>query len=199
MSLFTGSQQQALQAAVEDAFDADDLARLAKFRLGQSLQVMVQTDRALSAVVFDLIQFVESRGWTDEFVRGVYEERKDNLVVRQFCEANAQFVFVPRASTTELAREVGSGLDAVTGRMANKTDPVRAILAGQASLTLSDLGTQFTRLRKYKVLHDCLHNLQFKYARLIKTEIRVFKDDLNAADNLGTYFQEMSDELTQAL
>src|SRR4051794_15939766 len=122
MSIFLPAQQQALQAAVVEAFDADGLAQLTRYRLGQRLEVLVNTNQGLGAVVFALIQFVESRGWTEEFVRGVYEERKENPAVLQFCQAHAPFVFTPRTPTNDLARSVGTGLAAVAGRLADDGD-----------------------------------------------------------------------------
>jgi hypothetical protein len=198
MSLFSVPQQQRLRETVTDAFQPDELAVLVRVTLGHRLDMLVFTNQPTPIVVDSLIQLVESRGWTEEFVRGVYEERKDNPNVRAFCEADARFVFTPRTATTDLAREVGSGLATVSSRLTDPGDPVRAVLVSQASQTLTDLGTQFTRLRKYKVLHDCLHSLQFKYAKAIPTELRVFREDQTAVDNLGTYLQEMADELVQA-
>jgi hypothetical protein len=197
VSMFTPTQQAALQTVVVDAFGADDLAQLSRYHLGQRLEVLVNTNQGLAGVAFALIQFVESRGWTQEFVRGVYEERKDNPAVQQFCQANAPFVFTPRASTNDLARTVGTGLAAVAGRLSQDGDAVRAILVGQAHLNLADLGTQFTRLRKYKSLHDCLHSLQFTYARLIQTGIKSFVESPEETDNLLILFGEMADELAQ--
>src|SRR5437870_4779647 len=104
MSLFSPPQQQALQGAVLDAFDAPSLTEFTRFRLGQRLDVLVNTNQGFGAVAFALIQLVEARGWTEEFVRDVYEERKDNPTVRQFCDTHAKFVFTPRTSTNDLAR-----------------------------------------------------------------------------------------------
>jgi hypothetical protein len=198
MTLFTVPQQERLQQAVVAAFPPDDLSRLVRVALGQRLDMLVFPNRPTPDVVDSLVQLVESRGWTEEFVRGVYEAAKDNPSVRAFCEADARFVFTPRTATTDLARDVGSGLAAVASRLTDPGDPVRVVLVGQASETLTDLGTQFSRLRKYKVLHDCLHSLQFKYAKAIPSELRLFREDPTAADNLATYLQEMADELVQA-
>jgi hypothetical protein len=195
--MLSPSQQADLQAVVVDAFNVDDLTQFSRYRLGQRLDVLVNPNQGLAAVVFALIQQVESRGWTQEFMRGIYEERKENPAVVQFCQANAPFVFTPRTSTNELARTVGTGLAAVAGRLAQNGDAVRALLVGQANQNLVDLGTQFTRLRKYKALHDCLHNLQFTYARLILLGLKSFVDSPEETDNLLILFDEMSDELAQ--
>ncbi|MBS0207000.1 MAG: hypothetical protein JSS49_29340 [Planctomycetes bacterium] len=192
--MFSPVQQEALQAAVVDAFDLDELMELSRYRLGQRLEVLVSVNQGLDHLVFELIQLVERRGWSEEFVRGVYETASGNPAIQQFCETSARFVFLPRASTNSLAQEVGSGLSIIASRL-DPGGPVRALLVGQATLSLTDIGQQFTRMRCYKALHDCLHNLYFKYARLIRAELRSLPDDPVAGDNLLTYFREMSDEL----
>lgn len=198
MTTFSPSQRQTFATIVVDAFTPDELSQLSRNRLGKPLNALVNASRGLIDVVPDLIDFVERQGWTEELVRGVYEERKDNPTVLQFCQVEAKFVFQPRTTTNELARAVGAGLSVVVGRF-EPASALRAVLVGNAAQTLADLGTQFSRLRKYKILHDCLHNLQFKYARGITTELRLFRDDpVGAADTLVAYFREMADELIQA-
>ena len=157
---------------------------------------MVSTNAGLEQVVFRLIEYIEQRGWGEEFIRGVYEENNGNRLVLQFCETHARFVFEPRPTTRDLARAVGAGLSAVAGRLDETRDAIRAVLAGEARGHLSDLGTQFTRLRRYKVLHDCLHSLQFKYARLIASGLRMLPENPDEAENLQILFAEMGDELT---
>src|SRR5438477_12113932 len=110
MPALSAPQLEALKKLVVDVFDRAELEQLTGDRLGQRLDVIVPLDKAFDAVVFDLIEVVERRGWTEELVRGVYEERKDKPEVRQFCEVNAPFVFTPRASNKDLAQAVGTGL-----------------------------------------------------------------------------------------
>lgn len=199
MPLFSPAQQQALQAAVEDAYDADGLGQLAKYRLGQRLDVLVAVNRPFGDVAFDLIAAVEARGWTEEFVRGVHDDRPQNPLVAAFCQAHAPFVFTPRTAANVLAQTVGAGLATIAGRLAGDPgDPARQEMVGQAAKTLAALEGQFTRLRKYKALHDCLHTLQFKYARAIPAELKLMPGDPEAAANLHVYFQEMAEDLGDA-
>ena len=188
-------QMESLHAAVVDAFDADGLARLVRFRLGQRIEGLVNTQAGTKKVAFDLIEYVERMGSTQEFVRGMYDLCPDNPLVRAFCEANARYVFEPRPTTKDLAQAVGAGLTALAGRLDETRGAIRAILAGEARGHLADLGSQFTRLRRYKVLHGCLHNLQFKYARLIASELRILPENPDEAENLRIYLAEMADEL----
>lgn len=198
MSLFSGAQQQALQAAVLEAFNSEDLAALCRIHLGQRLEVLVNVNRGLGAVVSSLIEVVESHGWTEEFVRSAHQERPQNTEIQRFCAEHATFVFTPRAPNYELTRNVSSGLAAVAGRLADDRSTIREILVGQAHQNLADLGIQFTRLRQYKALHDCLHNLQFKYARLIANGLEKFIEHPEEVDTLVILFEEMADELNQA-
>lgn len=180
-----------------EAFTQATLAELTLYKLGARLDVMVNTNAGLGDVVFSLIQYVEKRGWGEEFIRGVYEERSDNQLIREFCNAHASFVFQPRPTTRELAQNVGAGLTEVVSRLHDTRDEIRAILAGDARIHLTELGTQFSRLRRYKVLHECLHNLQFKYVRLISNGLKILSTAPDEADNLRVLYAEMNDELTQ--
>jgi hypothetical protein len=49
MSIFLPTQQAALQGAVADAFTADELAQLSRYRLGQRLEVLVSRNQGLAA------------------------------------------------------------------------------------------------------------------------------------------------------
>jgi Effector-associated domain 1 len=188
-------QIESLHAAVVNAFNAGELAQLARFKLGKPLEMLVSIKAGTKQVAFDLIECVERQGWTEEFIRGVYDLRPDNPLVRAFCEANARYVFEPRPTTRDLAQAIGAGLTALAGRLDETRGAIRAILAGEARGHLADLGTQFTRLRRYKVLHGCLHNLQFKYARLIASELRILPENPDEAENLRILLAEMADEL----
>jgi hypothetical protein len=195
MEPLTREEFERLQAAIVDAYDLDALAQMTRIKLGRRLEVMVNTNAGLEEVVFQLITYVEKRGWGEELIRGVYEDRSGNRLVKEFCDASAPFVFEPRPTTQDLARAVGAGLREVASRLDDTRDKIQAILAGDARGHLAELGIQFTRLRRYKVLHDCLHNLQFKYARLIASGLRMLPEAPEEADNLRILFAEMGDEL----
>jgi hypothetical protein len=197
MAMFSPHQLEQLHAAVLGAFDQAELEQLCRFKLGQTLNVIVNTARPFTAVVFDLLDLVERRGWTEEFVRGVYEARRDNPAVVQFCQAHATLVFTPRKATNELAQTVSRELAAVASGLASDGRAIRDVLFGQAHQNLADLVRQFTWLRQYKILHDCLHSLQFKYARLIATFLKSFVENPEDADNLVILFAEMADELAK--
>jgi hypothetical protein len=198
MPTLSPTQLLALKTLVVGVFTQPEFEQLTLKWLGQRLDVIASLNQPFDAVVFDVVNFVDRQGATEEFVRGVYEERKGKAEVVQFCQANYPLVFTPRASNTDLAQAVSKGLAAVATNLSGDGKAVRDILVSQAGRSLELLGTEFTRLRKYKVLHDCLHNLQFKYTRVIDADLKLFMTDPEVADTLDILFKEMAGELAQA-
>lgn len=188
-------QFQELCDAVVDAYELDSLAQMTRTKLGRRLDVLIDVNAGLGQVVFQLVEYAENAGWEEELVRGVYEERSGNPLVKAFCESHARYVFDPRPTTKDFAGQVMAGLNEVAGRLHGARDAIRTILAGDAQERLTELGDRFSRLRRYKVLHDCLHNLQFKYARLIGSGLKILSGAPEEADNLRILYAEMSDEL----
>jgi hypothetical protein len=195
MAPLTGAQFEALQAAIVAAFSAAELAQVVRFKLGRRLDALVNINNGADQVVFELIGCVERQGWTEEFIRGVYEARRDNAGIKEYCEGHARFVFTPPASTSDLTRLVGAGLESVANRLDDSRPAIRAIITQEAKSHLLELAAQFVRVRKYKVLHDCLHNLQFKYLRLINSGLKLFRESPDELDNIRIVFAEMADEL----
>jgi hypothetical protein len=78
----SGAQYQELQQAFLSAFRSnDELTRMVRFHLGESLAAIVAPG-ALAAVVFELIQWAESRGRLRELVAGALAENPGNPTLR---------------------------------------------------------------------------------------------------------------------
>src|SRR5262245_341886 len=108
--LWTGAELAELEAAVCDAFTLNDLRQLARRKLDQELEQLVNPNAAKTIVVSDLIAELKNRGWVEVFVRAVYEERPKNPLVIAFCEARARFVHAPPPAAEEIGRSVISTL-----------------------------------------------------------------------------------------
>lgn len=194
MSPLTPTQLALLHEAVVDAFSPPELERLTRFKLGTRLDLITRAG-STPTMVHAVLEYAERRGWTEELIRGVYEERNSHPLVLAFCQQHARFVFVAKPSTAALAQSIGAGLETVATRLDSVRQAVGAVISGNAREQLTDLARQFARLRRYKVLHDCLHNLQFKYARLIRVEVKALAAPPFDPDNLLLYCAEMSSEL----
>jgi hypothetical protein len=183
----SAAQVNALTELITDVFDPPELQVLTRLRLGQHLYNLVDTAQPFPHVVLALIGAVEGRGWTEEFIRVVYEERKDKDEVRLFCETHAPFVFTPRTANAVLTDDVRTALRAAAGQ-------VRGVVAETVS-ALTSLSRQFTVLHRYKVLHDCLHQLDFVYAGMIERDLPALAVRPEAADNLAILLDQMADIL----
>lgn len=84
MKKLTGAEYQELQKALLSAFRSnDELTRLVRFHLGENLAAIVAPG-ALASVVFELIQWAESRGRLGELIDGALKENPGNPTLREF-------------------------------------------------------------------------------------------------------------------
>ena len=182
-----------LRIALVEAFDPPALEMLARFRLGARLDILIDPVGSTPELVSRLLERVEQGGWTEELIRGAFEETPKAPLLLAYCQAHAPFVFTPRKATADLARAMADGLTRLTVGLGGV--PVR--LTGEAKGHLRRLTPGFARLRDYKALHDCLHNLQFKYVREISMGLRAVAKDPNdpAASDLPIFFNEADDSL----
>src|SRR4051812_29065689 len=85
----TGEQERGLRDAICDAFNLSELAQLVRYRLGETLESVVEPG-PFTSVVFNLIESYRRRGRQDELIRAVYHERPKNPLVVAFCERHAK-------------------------------------------------------------------------------------------------------------
>jgi hypothetical protein len=90
----TGEQERELRDAICDAFDVGELAQLVRYRLGETLESVVESG-PLQSVVFNLINAYRRRGRVDELVRAIFHERPRNPLVVAFCERHAKTAVEP--------------------------------------------------------------------------------------------------------
>jgi hypothetical protein len=77
-----GQQLLKLQNAILSGFNASDLEQLVRFELNERLDSLVATHGAFTNVVFELIQWAETRGRTAELIRALQRARPNNADIQ---------------------------------------------------------------------------------------------------------------------
>ena len=90
----TGAQTKQLHDAILSAFSGSDLEQLVKFELNERLD-NITPNGALGLVVFNLIQWAEREGRTEELTRTVQRARPNNDEIRSVAKALLSPVGVP--------------------------------------------------------------------------------------------------------
>jgi hypothetical protein len=177
LRVWTGVEVGELEAAVCDAFTLNDLRRLVRIGLEQDLEYLVNLNGNKADVVSDLVAEVKRAGWTEQFIRAVYNARPQNPLVRKFCNDRATFVFQPPPAAEQLGRSVASGLAAfqvLIGRP--DAAPLRELLH-QLSNRFSESRQAIVQMRQYKVLHDCLHTVAYSLIDELSRSVERFRED----------------------
>ena len=158
MIQLTPVQWQALHDGLVDAFDRDGLAELVRFNLPYRLDVLVNAQKALEAVVFDLMEALDQRGELESLLRGAVKARPKNEPLIALCRTVAPQVFTP-VDTRGLITQVTAGLEALTDLSAA---PEVWAKVGESQAIFRVVMVQTGILAAYKSLHDGLHNLQMR-------------------------------------
>src|SRR5437764_12834697 len=77
-----GQQLEMLMRAILSGFNASDLEQLVRFELNERLDSLVATNNAFMNVVFNLIEWAENRGRTEELIRALQRARPNNAEIR---------------------------------------------------------------------------------------------------------------------
>ena len=85
----SGAQMGELQRILIDAFDREELTRLLRVRMGESLDAVVGEPGPLNGVVFRLIEWTERMGRTAELVAAAAAEKPDKPSLQAFAAAYA--------------------------------------------------------------------------------------------------------------
>ncbi len=155
MNALSPDQWQSLRDGLVDAFNRADLAELVRFNLPYRIDLLVDDQRELKAVVLDLMEALNQRGEMESLLRGVVKARPNNQPLIALCRAIAPQVFAP-VDTRGLVNQVTVGLQALTDA---KDDRVAAKI-GEFQAIFRAVKDQTGILDAYKSLHDLLHNLQ---------------------------------------
>ena len=154
----TPQQRQALRDGLVDAFDRDGLTELVRFNSSYRLDVLVNDQRRMDKVVFDLMEALDQRGELDSLLRGVVKARPNKPTLVELCRTIDPQVFAP-VDTRGLITQVTVGLQALTDM---KGGPEVWAKVGESQAIFRVVMIQTRVLAAYKSLHDGLHNLQMR-------------------------------------
>ena len=158
MIQLTPEERQALHDSLVDAFDRDGLFELVRFNLPYRLDALVDPQKALDAVVLDLMEAVDQRGELESLLRGAVRARPKNEPLVALCRTIAPQVFTP-VDTRGLISQVTAGLEALTEMTAA---PEVWAKVGESQAIFRAVMVETGVLAAYKSLHDGLHNLQMR-------------------------------------
>ncbi len=85
LTRLSGKQKKELSDSILSAFSSySELKRLLVYELDIQLEVIISSSSNLKTVVFEIIQWAESRGKLGELVQAIYDENPNNLKIRNF-------------------------------------------------------------------------------------------------------------------
>jgi hypothetical protein len=163
MPLFTGQQFGEFRNLLCDHFSVDELAQLVKISLTEKLGSIVGLGRPLVNIAYDLIEWLEHRDRTLEFLRAVRDERVTVPRVTSFCDP----------FLTPLDPGATRGTSGMPDRSALREKVV------EFRTLFRDRKGKFKFLNAYKTLHDVLHKLQDQQVAILSAAQRfhVHPDD----------------------
>ncbi|QEH35015.1 hypothetical protein OJF2_35600 [Aquisphaera giovannonii] len=190
----TGGQVERLCAAIVEALDEKSLEQLLYFKLGKELFKLVGRG-AFKDVVFDLVRLAQREGWLEALVREAAAARP---LVPEFRSLGVADAATPR-DPARLVEGPVVGIQTLVG-LADRHDGA-TLLAGLGRILGPDIDEgqkRFRLLKKYKVLHDILHFLQFQYLEPIADAVKRFRDDATAYRLLDRYIRQLRDRVADA-
>ncbi len=108
MMKLSGGEKRQLWKALLDAYRTyDELKIMVEFQLDETLEVIVKIGN-LRTVVFDLIQWAESRGRLEQLIIGSYADNSENPILKEFYKTvfKIRFIDVPIVTTKDFGPEI---------------------------------------------------------------------------------------------
>jgi hypothetical protein len=187
MPVLSKEQFEQLQALLVESFDKSALEELVRKKLGDRLENIINTNQPNSKIVFDLLTWTEQRGVStlEVFLQGALAERPGNGVLQAFCEQAVPGALKPFDSQA-FVKNLTSGLNVLIS--------MKDVLAvretvGHVRAQLETTNEQIDILKKYKELHDCLHELQVRLLAITDAVTRV--KEVPARRSLGIYAKDL--------
>jgi hypothetical protein len=165
-------------------FDGDILKQIVRYPLGKKLNVIVYTEQAYGKVVPDFLTWLDQQGppAIEKTLQGAMLIKPPRSLVRTFCEK-----YYPRAldplDAGIVVKSVTHGLDVLGDFTAN---PQIAQTVAQFHNDFEVTRDQIRNVKKYKALHDALHELQVRLAAIIDT-IERSQVEPRSLRNLASY------------
>ncbi|MBU3890359.1 hypothetical protein [Methylosinus sp. KRF6] len=185
-----------LRDAIGQAFGMPhDLEMHVKIAMGIKLYKEVTNDREkLDYQIYQLLEFVESRGLTTKLLRSILEKRSGAPV----CDTIRKYwpqALEETPSSADDVRVVAASIE----KTAARPDPAARSVVIASREKLDKLKSDIDDLFNYKVLHDCLHKIQLRHYPIIAEKVKQFRSDpLAAAELAGEIILEVTDVCSDA-
>jgi hypothetical protein len=184
MAVLTPQQAEQLSNALVNAFDPTTLPWLVRLSLGSQLYVNVTVQQPFAGVVADLLGWLERQGpgALEALLRGAVAARPNKEQLREFCRQYFPNVLTAR-DTSSLVHSFNLGVQLL---IEMQDQPAVRETVGAFRADLATTGKQIVILKKYKALHDGLHELQIDLDA-IEDALERFKTNIGAIRSLRMY------------
>jgi hypothetical protein len=186
MPVLAPEQFEQLQGLLTAGFDKRDIEELVRKKLGDRLENLVNPDQSTRGVVFELLTWIDKRDLhtLEVFLQGAIAERPGDAL-RAFCERGVPGALKPFDSQV-FVKNLTSGLNILIGM---KDVPAVRETVGQVRAQLEATNEQIDILKKYKELHDCLHELEVRLSAIADVVARA--KEAAARRSLGIYAKDL--------
>ncbi len=187
MPVLTPDQFEQLQGLLTEAFDKRDIAELVRTKLGNRLDNLVNPDQRTPDIVFELLTWIDKRDLhtLEVLLQGAIAVKPGDGTLRAFCERVVPGALKPFDSQASV-KNLTSGLDVLINL---KDEPAVRETVGQVRAELEDSNEQIDTLKKYKELHDCLHELEVRLSAIADVIARA--REAAARRSLGIYARDL--------
>jgi len=185
--VLTPDQFEQLERILTDAFDKRGIAELVRIKLGDRLDKLVNPDQPTPGIVFDLLTWIDKRDkhTLEVLLQGAIEVKPENGALRAFCEHDVPAALKPIDSKV-FVQNLTSGLDVL---IKMKDESAVRETVGHVRADLEDTNKQIDTLKKYKELHDCLHELEVRLTAIADAVVRA--KEAPARRSLGIYARDL--------
>ncbi len=186
-----GATRQVLVTILKDAFNRDELTDLVQVTLNVDLFTEFATPTTPDVkVVTDLVAALERREITATLVAGALKLRPSVQALTDFCRQCFPSLLSAPAPAGEAVDVAVAGVNVVRHRL---TDPAvrQRIGAAVPRESLRQIGLRIDQMDRYKVLHDCLHEIEIRYYRQTLDAVRRFRADPAAVEELDDYLASL--------
>jgi hypothetical protein len=187
MPVLPNEQLERLQHLLTQGFDKHTIEELVRKKLGDRLENIINPDQPNPRIVFDLLMWTEQRGLNtlEVLLQGALAERPADGALRAFCEQNVPGALKPFDSQA-FVTNLTSGLNVL---ISMKDVPAVRETVGHVRAQLEASNEQIDMLKKYKELHDCLHELEVRLLAIADAVARA--NEAAARRSLGIYAKDL--------
>jgi hypothetical protein len=188
MSVLAGEQFNELHEVLVTAFDDSTLKLVVRASLGKLLENIVNTHQGFEAIVTELLAWVERQGQgaVEQLLRQAASRLPDDERLHDFCRQ-----YFPKSleklDSAAIVQTINLGLTALIGL---KDQPALRETVGRFRYAFESTREQILIVKKYKGLHDSLHELQLRLGAIGDALARS-RTDKTVVRTLGRYAVEL--------